>query len=100
MALEYYEPGNETFLLENISDESFEIDWLWKFKAGERKDFPVGSLILYKDSLDDGTLFISIGCMGFAVEVDGKRYEYQTKLSNGLQKDIPVKIVNDLKEPE
>lgn len=100
MFLEYYEPGNETFLLENLNDESFEVVGLWVFSASERKDFPVGTLILYNDPLEDGTPFITIGCMGFAVEVDGKRYEYQTKNSNGISRDVPLKRITDLKESE
>jgi len=79
--MRYYQPKKSEFVLENTWNCPIELIGVWKAKSGERKSFKTGEIALYIDDYSYCKVydFINIGCMAFAVEVDGKRYQYHER---------------------
>lgn len=76
----YYIPIENTFVLENIHHAPVELvkksKVFWRAEPGERRTFKKGELKLYEEVNFMSRMFVHTGCMAFAVEVDGMRYEY------------------------
>lgn len=72
----YYEPKNETFVIENKHKYSTTLIGLCVLNPGERKKFRRGKIKLYEEDRGFSQPFIHMGFWHIAVEVDGYRYEY------------------------
>ena len=87
----YYIPKEDSFVLENITDEIFTIishGEEYTFMPGEKRTFTTEEIRLYEEKDRDN--FVHTGCTGFAVEVDGKRYWYDKKKDRGNPERIEV----------
>lgn len=74
--MEYHPKGN-TLVLENLEGVPVEIIGLHIFKPKERKIFNAHEIKLYTNIMPEMPAdYVHMGCLFFAVEVDGKRYEY------------------------